>query len=580
VPPILEFRALGPLAVLADGEAIDLGRGNERMLLALLVLHAGRPLSSDAIIDAIWGERPPPTAREMVRNYVARARRRLGDEAIATLPAGYTLRIGEGSVDLISFTALARDGATWLEEGEPERALALLEQALALWRGRPLPELDLAASGREELGRLEEQRLTASEDRIDAALAVGRSAALVPELEERVREHPFRERPLAQLMLALYRCGRQKDALDRFQAARRRLVDETGLEPGRAVQELQRAILQQSPSLDPPRTLASEEAPRPKRRSRRVAVALLAAVVLAGGITTATAVLLSRGTPHVRLLAQSLGALDDVTGTPVGSLPVGGLVHAIAVEPNAVWVGSGLSRSALAIDPRTLHVIRRVGLSANPATMVAGGGSVWIGNGYDGTLTRIAGSAGASAPFRPEPRSTGRLPLAYGTGSLWVGAQDGRIARVDGRSGVTGKVLRVPLPEALATGTGALWVLAAASDDVIRVDPAGGRVLHTIPIGGRGLALAIADGAVWVVTAPGGRLWRIDARGNDVSASIAIAGEPIAVVAAGGLIWIASATGVLTAVDPRTDSVTRTIALGHPITALVGGDGRLWVALA
>src|SRR6266542_3399260 len=153
------------------------------------------------------------------------------------------------AVDLLRFERLGKEGAQALESGNPDAALQSLEEALALWSGRPLPELDSRAAGRDEIGRLEELRLQAIEGRMDAELTLGRSGTLVPELEQLVREHPHRERLLGQLMLALYRCGRQKDALERYQAGRRLLVEKAGLEPAPALQELQLAIMRHDPKL-------------------------------------------------------------------------------------------------------------------------------------------------------------------------------------------------------------------------------------------------------------------------------------------------------------------------------------------
>ena len=302
----IRFHALGPLAVFVDEEEVELGRGNERTLLALLVLNAGRPLSSDAIIDALWGERPPPTAPEMVRNYIVRARKRIGDDAIETLPSGYRLRPDPDSIDWVRFERLATEGAQALERNEPKEALERFEDALSLWRGRPLPELDVAHTGQNAIARLEELQLRVVEDRVDAELELGRSSTLIPELEQFVQEHPYRERPLGQLMLALYRCGRQKDALERYQAGRRLLVEEAGLEPGRQLQQLHLSILQHDPSLDLPphsESTGSSDPASPVHPRRRTALLAAAAAAVAAAIALPLMTLggrpLSRS-PHVR----------------------------------------------------------------------------------------------------------------------------------------------------------------------------------------------------------------------------------------------------------------------------------------
>jgi DNA-binding SARP family transcriptional activator/streptogramin lyase len=580
---MLEVRALGPLAVLRDGQALELGKGNERALLALLALHTREPLSSDAIVDELWGERPPPTAPEMVRNYVARARKRLGEDAIATLPTGYQLVVDPSAVDLLTFERLARDGGRALETGNPEAAATSLAQALELWRGRPLPELDFTPAGEVEVGRLEELRLRAIEDRNDAELALGRSRALVPELERLVKEHPHRERLLAQLMLALYRCGRQKDALERYQSARHQLIEEVGLEPGPELQQLQQAILRHDPELTvQPLTdaVASQPVGHARPARRRAGILAAAAATLAAAIAVPL-VLLTGGSSVIALSRRSLAELDLGSGAPRRSVSLGSAPGPIAVTGNAVWIGIGAKRpAALEVDQRTFRIVRIVRLDAAPYQLAAGGGALWVGNGFDGTLTRIDSRGLASRPFRPEQRATGRLPLAYGLGSLWVGSQDNTVSRLDPRTDRTLAVIRgVRTPNAIATGFGGVWVAEASQDLVVHIDPRTNRVARTIPIGGLGSDIAAGDGAVWVVTPGEGRVWRINPLSNAVTAAIEVGGEPVHVAAGEGAVWLATSQGTLVRIDARTNQTNRVVNLNRPVGALVGSDGRLWVTL-
>ncbi len=248
----MEFGILGPLEVVADDRVLDLGGGRRRAVLAALLLHANETVSVDRIIDAVWGASPPRTANKAVQGHVFALRKTLGAGRINTNRAGYTLEVRSGELDADRFRQLLGDARRSRAAGDAAQAGRTLRQALGLWRGRPLADLAYADFAQAEVGHLEELRVAALEERIDADLALGAHADLVGELEVLVREHPLRERLRGQLMLALYRCGRQAEALEAYQAARRTLVDELGIEPRRALQDLERAILRQDPSLDPP----------------------------------------------------------------------------------------------------------------------------------------------------------------------------------------------------------------------------------------------------------------------------------------------------------------------------------------
>src|SRR5438128_2455935 len=232
----MEFRILGPLEVLEDGRALELGGQKQRTLLAALLLNANEVVSQHRLLDALWEDEPPETAQKALQVYVSQLRKALGKERLQTKPPGYVLRIDQGELDLDRFRLLVEEGA--------------FESALALWRGPPLADFSYRRFARAEIARLEELRLGTLEERIDGDLAAGRHAELVGELEALVGEHPLRERLRAQLMLAFYRSGRQAEALEAYQEARRALVEELGIDPGRELRELHQAILNQDPALD------------------------------------------------------------------------------------------------------------------------------------------------------------------------------------------------------------------------------------------------------------------------------------------------------------------------------------------
>ena len=317
----MQFRILGPLEV-RDGERVlALGGERRRAVLALLLLQANRVVSVEQLVDGVWGDAPPPSALASLQNHLGRLRRELGDRLV-TRPPGYLLRVADGELDLERFRRLVDEA----RGAEPAPAADLLTEALALWRGPPLADLADEPVGR-AAQHLEELRLAALEDRLEADLALGRHVALVPELEELVAREPYRERPRRQLIVALYRSGRQADALDAYTRARRAFVDGLGTEPGRELQDLQRAVLGRDPALDaPPGALppAARAAPPEERRTVTVLAADVAPDTLPDDPEARRADLRERASAAVDVLerrgasVQSLGGgrLLGVFGVP------------------------------------------------------------------------------------------------------------------------------------------------------------------------------------------------------------------------------------------------------------------------
>lgn len=246
----MEFRILGSLEVREGDRTIPLGGGKQRGVLALLLMNANESVSVDRLVDGLWGERVPATAHKAVQNHVSRLRRALGNGLLLTRGSGYALELHPGQLDLDRFEELLELGRRALASGDANSAAEQLHEALALWRGPPLADFTFEPFAQAEIARLEERRLVAVEERIDADLALGRHADLVGELESLIADHPLRERLHRQLMLALYRSRRQAEALAAFQNARRVLVDQLGIDPSPELQELERAILRQDPALE------------------------------------------------------------------------------------------------------------------------------------------------------------------------------------------------------------------------------------------------------------------------------------------------------------------------------------------
>jgi DNA-binding SARP family transcriptional activator/predicted ATPase/class 3 adenylate cyclase len=262
----VEFGVLGPLHVRIDGNVAQLGGHRQRALLAILALHANEPVSTDRLIDELWGENPPARAVHTVQVFVSRLRAALGPAGsrLVTRSPGYALELDSEEIDTARCERLYDAARSALNIGDAARAHALLTDAQSLWRGPPLADFTYEPFAQATIARLAELRLSCREELIEAQLALGRHAEAVSDLEELVREHPVRERPRGQLMLALYRCGRQAEALEAFHQTRRMLVEELALEPSPALRELEQRILRQDPSLGSP------TAPEGERRGPRV----------------------------------------------------------------------------------------------------------------------------------------------------------------------------------------------------------------------------------------------------------------------------------------------------------------------
>ncbi len=291
----MNFRILGSLEIWDGDRQVDLAGSKRRAVLAFLLLHANEVVSIDRLIDQLWGEKAPRNAAAALQTHVSRLRKELGPEVVATRAWGYVLRTEPGAIDLERFERLVADA-----ENLPARERAeQLREALSLWRGGPLEDLAFEPALAKDIGRLNELRLAVLENRIDADLEAGNHNGIVGELETLITENPLRERLRGQLILALYRSGRQAEALEVYRETRRVLADELGLEPSPELRELERAILQQDPALaaTPASTESiAESGPRPGRRRRLYGGAV--AILLLGAIAAVAALVGTRST-HV-----------------------------------------------------------------------------------------------------------------------------------------------------------------------------------------------------------------------------------------------------------------------------------------
>jgi DNA-binding SARP family transcriptional activator/class 3 adenylate cyclase len=324
---LLEFRVLGPLEVVGEQGALELGGPKQRATLAILLLSANRVVSVDRLADELYAGAAPVTALKQVQRQVSDLRKLLGPAAaIETRPPGYTIRLAAEQLDLSAFERLTADGAEALAAGDAQRARELLRQALGLWHGPPLADLTYESFARTPIERLEEIRLAALEQRIDAELALGRHRELVGELQELVTEHPLRERFHEQLMLALYRSGRQAEALEAYRRARLALTEDFGLEPSPALQQLERRILTQHASLELERPSAPPVASSVDRDRALLAMAAdekgLDAVLSVAGplaVLPGRELIVARLVGDERELAGAVASLDSRRGALPGT---------------------------------------------------------------------------------------------------------------------------------------------------------------------------------------------------------------------------------------------------------------------
>jgi DNA-binding SARP family transcriptional activator/sugar lactone lactonase YvrE len=593
---------------------LPLGGAKQRAVLALLVLHANELVSLDRLIDELWGESPPDSAANLVQGYVSRLRKELepgrgrGEhELLVSRSPGYVLRLTPEQLDSERFARLSTEGRRLLNDGDADAAAGRLREALALWRGPPLADLAYESFARADVERLEELRLAALEDRIAADLALDRHAELVGELRELVAEHPLRERLRAQLMVALYRSGRQAEALDVFRDAHRTLREELGIEPGPALRELEREILQQDPAL------GAQEAPplKSKARSRRPWLAIAATLAAAGA---AAGVLATRGgsgsPPPVTVYPHSVAVIDPAKNRLVDDVIVGAYPIALTADARFVYVSNSGDATLSRIDTKTRKVFDTGALS-RATDLIAMNDHLWTANGGapghvaipPGTVTDWEFGSAAMRTIRVGPNVAGdeqQTTLASdGDFALWAGNADSETVReIDPSLDRTVRTIYGVAPGGLAavgnaTAGDTVWASEPSKDRVVEIDGNSGRILSRIHVSGRPTRLAADEDDVWVLTR-GTRhaVTRISARTGKTVASIPLPVAPNRVLLAQGAVWVSGARrtdyrraqssgGMVVRIDPKTNRIDALIALGDVgADGLVLARGLLWVGIS
>jgi len=585
----LEFRILGPFEVLGDGRPLPFGSGKERALLAILVLHRNERVSSGRLTDLLWDESPPESAPKMIQIYVSRLRRTLADDdgrgRLITQAGGYRLRVEPGELDLDRFERLRAEGRNALEAGDAAFAARALRGALSLCQGPPLGDIPQARFLEQESARLEELRLGALEERIEAELALGEGPSLVDELEALVREHPLRERPAAQFMLAVYRSGRQAEALAIYRQTRDRL-DELGIEPGRPLKELEQAILRQDHALEVPAKWRAVGArvppalePGRRRMSRRRAVA---AMIVATVITATAVIAIALGTGNergrIRLAADAVGVVRD--GRLIDQVRVGASPAAVAGQGRAIWVASSGANSVSRLDPRSFDVRQTIPVGDGPSGIAIGRGAVWVTNGLDGTVSRV--DPAANRVVQTIRVGNGPAAIAYGLGSVWVANRaDQTVSQIDPRTGNVVDTLAAGTDAAaVVTAEGAVWVVDQVRGRIARLEPGFTEPVLTINVGNGPSAIALGAGSLWVANTLDSTVSRIDLRSNRVVATIPVGAGPNSVAVTPDAIWVGSEfDNTLSRIRPSTNGVDRTIRLDQRPNGAAGANGAVLLAV-
>jgi YVTN family beta-propeller protein len=610
---LAEFGILGPLEVSRCGSVVPLGGPRQRAVLALLLLEANRVVSLDRLAEDVWGGHPPEGWVTTVQIYLshlrqalepARVRGAAGDVLVTRNP-GYLLRVNREQLDAARFQDGFAAGRAALEAGRPAEAAGTLRQALGLWRSGVLADLADYAFTRPEAARLEELRLAAAEARIDADLALGRHDTLTAELEQLVAGHPVREQLHGQLILALYRGGRQAGALAAYRRVRDLLAGELGIDPGEPLQRLHAAVLAHDPALDwhgdretapegqspdvgasvalaaagsPPRPTVPRRAPVWARWRGRRQLVIGAALAVAAAACIVAVARPWAGEP-ASLPANSVGLIgpsEELAGGPVSVGSPAGLAYG----DGSVWAVDSADGMLWRINPATDAVVQQIPVGSAPTAVAITGQDVWVTNSGDGTVSRVSAAVGRAV----DTIQVGNLPVAIASGSsgVWVANEgDGTVDRIDPATGtVTKKGIQVGgRPDGIAAGAGAVWVANSEDGTVQRIDPATDQPDGPVHVGSGPSGIAVTPGAVWVANSLDLTVSRLDPASGTVTATIGVGDGPSGIVAARDGVWVSDEfDATLRRIDPQTARVDRTVHLGSsPRGMAVAGSG-VWVA--
>jgi YVTN family beta-propeller protein len=582
---VVDFLVLGPLEAVGPSGPVAIGGAKPRVLLAVLVLRAGEFVSRSELVDALWPEAPPASAQQSLESYVSRLRSALrdagaGPEALVSMPRGYRLVRDGNRFDHELFIALSDRAGTALAGGDADGASDLATQALALWRGPALAGVAEERALRADAATLEDRRLTVIEIRAEADLAAGRDAQVIAELSAEASRHPTRERIQELLMMALYRSGRQTEALEVYRDCRERLSDELGLEPGPKLRELQARILNHDPSLgardDTGNATVAPTVTRRRTGRRALFVGLVLVAAVAAGIV--------REAQHDaaspldgRLRVAAIGELAVPSGRPQSAAALGAIPSDIVAGGGAEWATSYDEGTLTRIHASTSAVVQTILVGDGASGVAIDAGDAWVAESLTDRLARV--SIATNRVVQRIPVGQDPVGVAAGAGSIWVAnVAGGTVTRIDPLTGgVLGATKVGSSPVAVAVGDGAVWVALQGSDSVAQLDAQTGQVVRTISVGSGPSAIAIGSSGVWVANQLDSTVSLIDPSSDSVVLTRAVTGSPGALAAVGGDVWIAGDEPELSTLTPSGRS--HVIAIPSPATALATGAGGVLVGV-
>ena len=601
----MHFGILGPLVVQQDDREVQIGAAKQRALLTLLLLRRGELVPTETLVEELWKGKPPASAVKAVQVYVSQLRKALGEGVVETRPGGYVLRVEDATVDADRFEELLARGRELLSEGDAQQASATLREALGLWRGPPFAEFRYDDFARDETARLEELRLVAQEDRIQADLALGRQSEAVPDLEALIREHPLRERLRELLMLALYRSGRQADALAAYQDARVALVDELGLDPSASLQELERAILRHDPALDLPVPPVSST-PAESTLHRGTVTFLFT------DIEGSTALLKSLGAKYGELLDAHSKILRDAAEVHEGrevdnqgdsfffafaraNAAVAAAVDAQRALADHAWPGGSEVRVRMGLHTGEPSVgsDRYHGLGVHRAARigaVAHGRQVLLSNATreladdlpSGVSIRDLGAYRLKDIDHPErlyQLDVEGLPSAFPPPR----AEKAKTRRRSRRmtlvgAGVAAVAVAAVLAVTLGHSGSAHALTRIDADSAGAIDPGNNHLVSEAAVGSGPGKLASGFGSVWVVNDYADTVSRVDPAEGTSQDTIQVDADPTAIAVAGASVWVTSSgTRQLDRINPQTDTVVQRTPVGNGPSGVTVSPGALWV---
>jgi peptide/nickel transport system substrate-binding protein len=566
----VEFLLLGSVGLWIDGREVVLGGPKQRAVLALLLLNAGRVVSRDRLIDGLWGEQPPESAAHTLDGYISRLRKLVGTERLLRERHGYRLVVEPGELDLERFERDVQGGRAALAAGDDRGAVEQLTRALGEWHDVPLADLQSEPFAAAATRDLEERRLAALEQRMDAELSLGRSDDLVAELERLVAANPFRERLIGQLALALHRSGRSADALAQLAEARQRFGSELGLELSPALRQLERGILQHEPGL---------LGRRPRAQTlRRRRVAIVSVAVLAA-VAAGTAAWLAVGGGGTRASKSPTGLIASVGGN--ARVAVADSPGALASGNDALWLAEPSQSLVLRVDPRSSSIVDRISVTGTPGALAAGAHSLWVATSQPASVQRI--DFATDKVTQTIPVGVNLVALAVGGGGLWAADySDESLIELNPLTGSPARTVSLTShPSSLVIDGTTCWVASHDDGVLTEVDLRTGAPVATANVGAGPSGLALAHRAVWVANDLAGTITRVDPATMASVATLATGSGASAITSTNGTLWVANQfSRTVSRIDARTNRIVRTSSTAGAPVALASVGGRVWTAMA